>query len=117
MGNTVEIKYKVRKDFCRCCERRFEEKQVDEKTIEIDVDDFFNYAVGRDNEVYAEDMIRYVDDIYLHDVLNDFVSFGSYAYVEASESNKVLKKAYEIIKAINRVTIHQEQLLLDHLNS
>lgn len=115
MESIVKVKYKLRREYCRCCGRAFEKDEATkEKEKKINVADFMEYLPRTsDNAVYAEDYIDFISDC-VFDELNYCLGSDEVAVVGAQESIKVLKVAYELLKKAN-VGIINEEFLQNYL--
>lgn len=111
MEQNIQVKYKLKKEHCNCCGRPFDKSYATEERIGIiDIKDLINRIDKSENEVYAEDLIEFVD-VYLFDTFNYSLSSGNLSMVEKEDSEKVLKITLEHLKEMN-ITIIGEEIIL-----
>lgn len=104
MNQTIEIRYRTKKEYCTCCRRAFDDAEYGEKqSTTVDTDYFFEYhSFNLDNKddlnFYAEQDINVMVCDWVYNLVSEYIVDSNYhVMIEHTDVEKLAKIINEII--------------------
>lgn len=102
INENVVVKYQIYKEYCSCCGRDFEERELGQfNEFDFTLKNLFDWALwGSKDDIYEDEITETVEE-YLYDTIRFYALNGNdELHIEADEIKRIEKMVREVIESM-----------------